>query len=212
MNKEHEIIMTINKGKELASAKSTRKNDQRAIQQNLDRLQKGWDKLKKETQDRNSRLQSCKEHCRKYDKARDTFLAWLNGAEDKFDTFKLSSFKKADIDKQIKEVNAFKNDLWRHTGEFESTRSFGETFLTSCDKDKQGVTGELQEMKERWDALNNALLAKVQELEDAAARLNEFNDNVRDVKNALNRCEDRLASADDSKDPKLLQKIKAVSQ
>jgi chromosome segregation ATPase len=67
-------------------------------------------------------------------------------------------------------------------------------------------------MKERWDALNNALLAKVQELEDAAARLNEFNDNVRDVKNALNRCEDRLASADDSKDPKLLQKIKAVSQ
>ena len=212
MDKEHEIIMTINKGKELAAAKSTRKNDQRGIQQNLERLQKSWDKLKKETQDRNTRLQTCQEHCRKYDKALGTFLKWLNQAEDKFDKFKLNSFKKLDIDKQIKEVNAFKNDLWRHTGEFEATRSLGETFLAACDKDKQGVTGELQDLKERWDALNNALLAKVQELEDAAARLNEFNDNVRDVKNALNRCEDRLASTDDAKDPKLLQKIKQLAE
>jgi len=212
MSKEHEIIMTVNKGKELASSKSTRKNDQRTITQNLEKIQKGWDRLKKETMERNTRLQTCQEHCRKYDKARETFLKWLSSAEDKLEALKLTSFKKIDIDKQLKEMNIFKNDLWRHTNEYESTRSLGETFLAACDKDKQGVTAELRDMKARWEVLNNAVLAKVQDLEDASARLNEFNDNIRDVKNALNRCEDRLASADDTKDPKLLQKIKAIAE
>jgi chromosome segregation ATPase len=79
---------------------------------------------------------------------------------------------------------------------YESTRTNGETFIGACDKDKDGVKHELQEMKERWEALNNAILAKAQELEDAAAKLNEFNENCRDLKNALNRCDDKLASHD----------------
>ena len=60
-------------------------------------------------------------------------------------------------------------------------------------------------MKVRWDALNNAALARIQELEDASARLGEFNDNVRDLKNVLNRCEDKLQATGDNKDPKILQ-------
>lgn len=51
-----------------------------------------------------------------------------------------------------------------------------ETFVGACDKDKDGVKNELQEMKQRWEALNNAILAKIQELEDAAAKLNAFNE------------------------------------
>jgi dystonin len=135
-------------------------------------------------------------------------LTWLTGAEDKFEKFQLTSYKKPDIDKLLKEVNAFKNDLWRHTGEYESTKANGETFIGACDKDKEGVKHELQEMRERWEALSNAILLKAQELEDAAAKLNEFNDNCRDLKNALNRCDDSLGDA--AKDPKLLQRIKAI--
>lgn len=213
MSKEHEIIMTLNKGKDVL-AKTSRKPEQRIIQQNMERVQKGWDKLKKETVDRHTRLETCNEHCKKYDKTKDTFVSWLTQAEDKFESFKLTSFKKADIDKMLKDVNAFKNDVWRHTGEYDSSRGLGETFIGACDKDKEGVKHELQEMKARWEALNNAILAKAQELEDAAAKLNEFNDNCRDLKNALNRCEDKLAShdalGDAAKDPKLLQRIKAI--
>ncbi|XP_035712122.1 microtubule-actin cross-linking factor 1 isoform X8 [Folsomia candida] len=213
MSKEHEIIMTLNKGKELM-AKSTRKPEQRTIQTNMEKVQKGWDKLKKEAVDRHNRLQTCNEHCKKYDKTREPFLNWLAGAEDKFEKFRLTSYKKPDIDKLLKEVNGFKNDLWRHSGEYESTRGFGETFVGACDKDKDGVKNELQEMKQRWEALNNAILAKIQELEDAAAKLNAFNEDCRDLKNALNRCDDKLASHDSmgdaAKDPKLLQRIKAI--
>jgi dystonin len=215
MSKEHEIIMTLNKGKEVL-AKTSRKPEQRTIQQNMEKVQKGWEKLKKETVDRHTRLQTCNEHCKKYDKTREPFLNWLAQAEDKFEGFQLTSYKKADIDKLLKEVNAFKNELWRKTGEYESTRGLGETFISACDKDKDGIKTELQDMKARWEALSNAILAKAQELEDAAAKLNDFNDNCRDLKNALNRCEDKLAShdalGDAAKDPKLLQRIKAIQE
>lgn len=206
---QHEIIMTLNKGKEVM-AKVSRKPEQRIIQQNMEKLQKSWDKLKKEAVDRHTRLQTCNEHCKKYDRTREPFLTWLSGAEQKFEKFRLTSYKKPDIDKLLKEVNAFKNDMWRHSGEYESIRGLGETFVGACDKDKEGVKHELQEMKERWEALNNAILSRAQELEDAAAKLSEFNDNCRDLKNALNRCEDKLASGDAANDPKLLQKIKAI--
>lgn len=214
MSKEHEIIMTINKGKELV--KTSRKNEQRLIQNNIDKIQKAWDRLRKETVDRNTRLQTCNEHCKKYDKILEPFVKWLTQAEDKLESFRLTSFKKADIDKLLKDVNSFKNDLWRKTGDYETTRNNGETFVGACDRDKEGIKEELHDLKERWDALNAGILAKVQELEDASAKLNEFNDNCREVKNALGRFEDKLAShdalGDASKDPKLLQRIKAMQE
>jgi hypothetical protein len=83
----------------------------------MEKLQKGWEKLKKEAIDRHTRLSTCHEHCKKYDRTREPFLTWLTGAENKFEKFRLTSYKKPDIDKLLKEVNAFKNDLWRHSGE-----------------------------------------------------------------------------------------------
>jgi dystonin len=130
-------------------------------------------------------------------------------------------------------LQSFRNEVWRHSGEYENTRALGDTFLSSCDMDKEVVRNELANMKARWDALNNGmsmqfceirkdmlllyttfaeLLERTQSLEDTARRLSDFTDNLRELQHSLTRCEDKLASHDAlggaAKDPKLLDRIK----
>ncbi|XP_066142731.1 microtubule-actin cross-linking factor 1 isoform X37 [Euwallacea fornicatus] len=212
--REHEVIMLLNKGRELVS-RST-KTDTRAMQRDLDKIQQSWEKLRKEAVDRQTRLKTCQEHCRKYYNVLESFLPWLRQAEDKIDSLRLQSFEKKHIEKQLKELQAFRNEVWKKSGEYENTRSLGDTFLSSCDIDKEIVKNELQELKERWDRLNNDLMLRTQALEDQSRRLGDFNENLRDLKHGLDRCEDKLASHDAlggaSRDPKLLDRIKALRE
>uniref|UniRef100_A0A6P7F8X5 Dystonin isoform X26 n=1 Tax=Diabrotica virgifera virgifera TaxID=50390 RepID=A0A6P7F8X5_DIAVI len=212
--REHEVIMLLNKGRDILAKNS--KSDNRTLQRDLDKINQNWEKLRKETVDRHTRLQTCKEHCRKYYKALETFLPWLRQAEDKLDTLRPSSFQKKHIEKQLKELQAFRNEVWKKSGDYENTRSLGETFLAACDIDKDDVKNELGDLKDRWDRLNNDLIAKTQALEDQARKLANFSENVRDLQHGLERCEDKLTSHDAlggaAKDPKLLDRIKALRE
>ncbi|XP_076267566.1 dystonin-like protein short stop isoform X46 [Rhynchophorus ferrugineus] len=212
--REHEVIMLLNKGREMIS-RST-KGDTRSLQRELDKIQQSWDKLRKEAVDRQTRLKTCKEHCRKYYTALESFLPWLRQAEDKIDSLKLQSFEKKHIEKQLKEIQTFRNEIWKKSGEYENTKSLGDTFVSSCDIDKDVVKNELQELKERWEKLNNDLILRTQALEDQSRKLTDFNENMRDLKHGLERCEDKLASHDAlggaSRDPKLLDRIKALRE
>lgn len=60
MNKEHEIIMLLNKGEDLL-ARSSQQNrtNTRNLQKDLDKIQQQWDKLRKDAVDRQTRLQTC---------------------------------------------------------------------------------------------------------------------------------------------------------
>lgn len=58
MNKEHEIIMLLNKGRDILS-RTSNKSDTRNLQRDLDKIQQQWDKLRKDTVDRHTRLQTC---------------------------------------------------------------------------------------------------------------------------------------------------------
>lgn len=210
--REHEVIMLLNKGRDIL-AKHNR-NDTRTLQRDLDKIQQQWEKLRKETVDRQTRLQTCKEHCRKYYRALESFLPWLRQAEDKLDTLRPSSFQRKLIEKQLKELQAFRNEVWKKSGEYENTRSLGDTFLSACDIDKEVVKNELNDLKERWDKLNNDLIERTQALEDQSRKLADFNENLRDLQHGLERCEDKLASHDAlggaARDPKLLERIKAL--
>ncbi|XP_072387789.1 microtubule-actin cross-linking factor 1 isoform X30 [Diabrotica undecimpunctata] len=212
--REHEVIMLLNKGRDILAKNS--KSDNRTLQRDLDKINQNWEKLRKETVDRHTRLQTCKEHCRKYYKALETFLPWLRQAEDKLDTLRPSSFQKKHIEKQLKELQAFRNEVWKKSGDYENTRSLGDTFLAACDIDKDDVKNELGDLKDRWDRLNNDLIAKTQALEDQARKLANFGENVRDLQHGLERCEDKLTSHDAlggaAKDPKLLDRIKALRE
>ncbi|XP_028982177.1 microtubule-actin cross-linking factor 1 isoform X2 [Diachasma alloeum] len=214
MGKEHEVIMLLNKGRDILMRAP--KTENRALQRDLDKMQSQWDRLKKDTLDRHTKLQTCAEHCKKYYRAQDSFLPWLRQAEDKLDSLKPASFKRKDIERQLKELSSFRNEVWKRSGEFENNKMLGETFLSACDIDKDVVKNELSAMRTRWDKLNNDLLERTQSLEDTARHLADFNENLRDLQHGVQRCEDKLASHDAlggaSKDPKLLDRIKNLRE
>lgn len=210
MSKEHEVIMLLNKARD-ALSKSTQRSDTRNLQRDVEKIQQLWEKLRKEAVDRQTRLQTCMEHCKKYYRVLDTFLPWLSSAEGKLDLLRPASFKKKDIEKQLKEISAFRNEVWKHSGEYENTRMLGETFQGACDIDKEVVRNELTDLKLRWDKLNNDVMERTQHLEDTARRLADFTENLRELDHSLQRCEDKLSNHDVS-DPKLLEKIKALKE
>jgi DNA repair exonuclease SbcCD ATPase subunit len=215
LHKEHEVIMLLNKGRDMLS-RTGQRNESRNLQRDLDKIQQNWDKLRKEAVERHNRLQTCMEHCRKYYRAQESFTPWLAQAENKLELIRPNSFSKKDVDKQLRELSAFRNEVWKHSGEFENVKNLGETFLSSCDVDKELVKQELSTIKTRWDRLNNELMEKTQWLEDISRKLSDFSDNLRDSEHALQRCEDKLNSHDSvggaARDPKLLERIKALRE
>lgn len=214
MSREHEVIMLLNKGRELQDKPG--QSPDRAVQRDLEKISQQWERLRNSAVDRHSRLQTCLEHCKKHSAASETFLTWLRGAEDKLSSFKPGIMKKSQLDQQLKELQTFRSDVWKRSGEYENTRGLGEAFIGACDVDKEPIKAELQDMKDRWERLNNELIARAQTLETCAKRLGDFNEELRDLEHAVGRCEDRLAAHDAlggaAKDPKLLDRVKAIKE
>jgi DNA repair exonuclease SbcCD ATPase subunit len=209
MSKEHEIIMILNRGKDVMGKSS--KADASSIKKNLDAVEKSWQKVKKITQERQTRLNTCMEYCRKFYSAQEKFLPWLDKAESQLERMDTISMVLSELKKQEKELQSFRNDVNRHSSEYESNQAGGDTFQAACDTDKEIVKEELAHMKERWDNLNHFIADRAQAIADLLGKLGEFNDNARDLANGLQRAEDKLKQTDGAnKDPRLLDKIKGL--
>lgn len=61
LSKEHEVIMLLNKGRELLgrNAYQQQQRSDRSQQRDLDKIQQHWEKLRKDVSDRHNRLQTC---------------------------------------------------------------------------------------------------------------------------------------------------------
>ncbi|KAF9423413.1 hypothetical protein HW555_001222, partial [Spodoptera exigua] len=162
--REHELIMLLDKGREME-----KKPAHQGLRKELDRIQTQWDKLKRETVDRYTRLQTAKEHCRKFHKAQESFVPWLSDLEDRLAKLPAIAFTKKEVEKQLKELQQIRNDIWKRK--------------------------LLDSMKERWDRINNEVLQQVEYLESTARKLGEFAERVRGVEAPLARCEARLLAA-----------------
>ncbi len=101
MDREHEVIMMLDKGQELAN-QSPNKNDAKAFNKLLERIRGDWNKVRQETVNRHRRLQTCMELCRKYDASQETLLPWLDQAEEKFHRMQPVAFKKSNLDLQVR--------------------------------------------------------------------------------------------------------------
>ena len=67
------------------------------------------------------------------------------------------------------------------------------------------------ELKNRWDQLNFSILERAGAISDVLSKLGDFNDDVRDVANNLNRMEDKLAGLEKApQDAKTLDAIKGL--
>ncbi|XP_050552461.1 dystonin isoform X43 [Spodoptera frugiperda] len=188
--REHELIMLLDKGREME-----KKPAHQGLRKDLDRIQTQWDKLKRETVDRYTRLQTAKEHCRKFHKAQESFVPWLSDLEDRLAKLPATAFTKKEVEKQLRELQQIRNDIWKRSGEYENNKTLGETFISSCDVDQEVVRKLLDNMKERWDRINNEVLQQVEFLESTARKLGEFSERVRAVETPLQRCEERLQDA-----------------
>ena len=209
MSKEHEIIMVLNRGKDVMSRAS--KADASNIKKNLDAVEKTWQKVKKTASERQTKLNTCMEYCKKFYGAQEKFLPWLDKAEAQITNMEAVSMILAELKKQEKELQSFRNDVNRHASEYDSNYTGGDSFQGSCDVDKEIVKEELGIMKERWENLNYFISERAQTLADILAKLGDFNENARDLENGLKRAEDKLKSTDNApKDPRLLDKIKSL--
>ncbi|KOB79446.1 Dystonin [Operophtera brumata] len=163
--------------------------DGRNLEENVARTL-GW--LQSELGGLPSRLQ---EHCRKFHKAQESFVPWLGDAESRLAQLPDTVFTKKEVEKQLKQLQLIRNDIWKRSGEYENNKTLGETFISACDVDQDVVRSQLDSMKERWDRLNNEVLQQVEFLESTARKLGEFSERVRGVETPLQRCEERLLEA-----------------
>lgn len=130
--REHELIMLLDKGREME-----KKPAHQGLRKDLDRIQTQWDKLKREIVDRQTRLQTAMEHCRKYTKAQESFLPWLSEAEERLAKLPAAAFTKKEVEKQLRELQQIRNDIWKRSGEYENNKTLGETFISACDIDQE---------------------------------------------------------------------------
>ena len=211
MSKEHEIIMLINRGRDIVGR--SKKADAKNQQKTLENIEKQWQKVKKTATDRQKRLNTAMEYCKKFVTNQGAFMPWLDKAEQALERMKPISFVKADLQKQEKELQSFRNDVNRHTSEFDGTTSSGVSFVDACDTDKEIVKEELAIMKERWDNLNAFINERAAAIADVLAKLGVFNDDVRDLGNNLQRMEDKLQGLNNApRDAKTLDTLKGMLQ
>merc|ERR1719427_2316534 len=118
------------------------KADASNIKKNLDLVDKSWQKVKKIAQDRQTRLNTCMEYCKKFYGAQDRFLPWLAKAEGVVAKMEVLSMVLTELKKQEKELQSFRNDVNKHASEFDSNYSGGDSFQSSCDVDKEIVKEE----------------------------------------------------------------------
>ncbi len=209
MDKEHEVIMLLNRGRDVVAR--AKKSDRQAKERVLEAIDKSWQKVKKTAQDRQRRLNTSMEHCKKYGTQLDRFVPWLEKAERTLTHMSSLSFVRQELQRQEKELQSFRNDVNRHASDFEGSTASGATFLDSCDVDKHVVKEELSILKERWDVLNAAISERAAAISDILAKLADFNEDVRDLGNGLGRVEDKLKALESApRDAKTLDAVKGL--
>ena len=102
-----------------------------------------------------------------------------------------------------------KNEITRHTTEFENLCTLAESLIAIADIDTEQIRDQINDIKRRWNDLNQELAKALENFEKLLSKLNNYNDKARDLNNGLNRLDDKLSHLND-KDPKQLDKIKSM--
>uniref|UniRef100_A0A224Z7W8 Short stop n=1 Tax=Rhipicephalus zambeziensis TaxID=60191 RepID=A0A224Z7W8_9ACAR len=215
LDKEHEVHLVLSKGADMVTRMS-RKQEAQQLRTRLDGLRRGWDQLRKEATDRHTRLQRAFENCKKFNAAFNKFGPWLQSAEGRLSTLTLVNYQRAEVERQAKELQAFKNDLSRHSQEYDSVRNLGETFLAGCDVDKEGVKKDLDTLRTRWEKLNHGVTERSRQLDEVSSKLCEFQEKAGELGHGLQRLEDKLASHDAlgeaARNPRLLDRLQGMAR
>jgi dystonin len=208
MSKEYEIIMLLNRGKDLQS-KIGELSD-------LEKINNQWNKLKEEAQDRQTRLQKAYDIYKNYEKTSNPFLQWLKKAERDLSAMKPGVLVKKELDKELRDIQTLRNDVLKKSSDFDKTQNLCSNFLNTCDVDKDTLMSEMQSTKERWDELNRSINFKIEKISGFIDKVMDFSDNFRQLSTLVQRNEDafdsleRIHGPNAGRDPRSLEKIKTI--
>lgn len=209
ISKEYEIIMLLNRGKDLQYKLGTDLKD-------LEKINSQWTRLKEEVQDRQNRLQKAFDLYKNYEKTSGVFLQWLSNAERDLAAMKPGMLIKKDLDKEIRDIQTLRNDVLKKSSDYDKTQNLCINFLSACDVDKDTLTSEMQSIKQRWDELNRLINLKIEKISSFIDKVMEFNDNYRQLSALVQRNEDafdsleRIHGVNASRDPRSLEKIRTI--
>lgn len=209
MSKEYEIIMLLNRGKELKEKLGDDVKD-------LEKINSQWVRLKDEAQNRQNRLQKAHDLYKNYEKTSSGFLQWLNNAERELSSFKPGVLVKKELDREVRDVQTLRNEVLKKSSDYEKTQNLCGNFLASCEVDKDTLTSEMKLTKERWDELNRLINLKLDKISGIIEKVMDFTDQFRQLSTLVQRNEDafdsleRIHGANAGRDPRSLEKIKTI--
>lgn len=211
ISKEYEIIMLMNRGKDLQDKLGESITD-------IEKITNQWTRLKDEAQERQTRLQKASELNKNYDRTSGSFLSWLNNAERDLDSLKPGVLVKKELDREVREIQLLRNEMLKKSSDYDKTQNQCASFLGACDVDKDTLTSEMQLTKERWDDLNRAINLKLERISGFTDKLMDFTDQFRQLSTLVQRNEDafdtveRIHGASAGRDPRSLEKIKTIKE
>ena len=209
MSKEYEIIMLMNRGKELQQKLGDDLKD-------VDKINSQWIRLKDEATERQNRLQKANDLFKNYEKTSSGFLNWLSNAERDLSAMKPGTLVKKELDREIREVQTLRNEVLKKSSDFDKTQNYCGNFLAACDIDKDNLVSEMQTTKQRWDELNRLINLKLEKISGFIEKLSDFSDQFRQLSTLVQRNEDafdsleRIHGANAGRDPRSLEKIKTI--
>jgi dystonin len=209
MSKEYEIIMLLNRGKELQQKLGDDMKD-------IEKINNQWTRLKDEATDRQNRLQKANDAYKNYEKTSTVFMPWLTTAERDLTAMKPGVLVKKDLDREIREVQTLRNEVLKKSSDYDKTQNLCGNFLGTCDIDKDNLVSEMQTTKQRWNELNRLINLKLEKISAFIEKLMDFTDQFRQLSALVQRNEDafdsleRVHGANAGRDPRSLEKIKTI--
>lgn len=168
--------------------------DRDALEDKLNDATQRWETVKKQTADRQERLDQVLPLAKEFHSEIQNITPWLNEAEKRLQAVEPDSCDLRSIDKQLDTLDELKKEIADRKPIVETAKETSSSLSNSCSADRYVIEGEEQDVRKRFDNLS----AEVPRLEDNLSALKDalekYNKTLTPTEELLERTEKALAS------------------
>uniref|UniRef100_A0A8C6Y493 Dystonin n=1 Tax=Naja naja TaxID=35670 RepID=A0A8C6Y493_NAJNA len=161
------------------------------LQSQLNRLKANWDELHKQVNERQDKLNNCLEKALRYKEHVEVLQPWITKCQNNLAEIKIG-IDPVEIENSIAQVKIWQKDLDKHQGIVELLSNAAESFLSTCQTDKDIVEEEKKLLIQKMDMVTEQLHTKTDTLEKMSQRLKEFRESSQDIKEQLKNTREQL--------------------
>ncbi|MGH0168380.1 UNVERIFIED_CONTAM: hypothetical protein FKN15_066192 [Acipenser sinensis] len=162
-----------------------------ALQSQLALLKANWDELKKQSSERQDKLQGCLQRAQKYKEHAEKLSPWIEECENKVAKVKIC-IDPAEVESSISEVKTLQKDLDKHRGMVELLNNAADSLFEVTQADEDIIRVEKASFNQKVDDIMEQLQNKKDSLEEIAQRLKEFNESHKEAKEQLDGARKQL--------------------